>query len=68
LLSIWFASNGADIEAFDGLANPPLRSEDLREVDATNLQLGIQPYVQLLELHYPVDDLLLEVKHGDGHT
>jgi hypothetical protein len=55
----------ADIEAFDGLANPPLRSEDLREVDATNLQLGIQPYVQLLELHYPVDDLLLEVKHGD---
>ena len=55
----------ADIEAFDGLANPPLRSEDLREVDATNLQLGIQPYVQLLELHYPVDDLLLQVKHGD---
>ncbi len=26
---------------------------------------GIQPYVQLLELHYPVDDLVLEVKHGD---
>jgi hypothetical protein len=55
----------ADIEAFDGQANPPLRSEDLREVDAAKLQLGIQPYVQLLELHYPVDDLLLEVKHGD---
>jgi hypothetical protein len=55
----------ADIEAFDGQAKPALRSEDLLEVDAAKLQLGIQPYVQLLELHYPVDDLLLEVKHGD---
>jgi len=55
----------ADIEAFDGQAKPALRSEDLIEVDATKLHLGIQPYVQLLELHYPVDDLLLEVKHGD---
>lgn len=55
----------ADIEAFDGHAKPVLRSEDLLEVDAAKLQLGIQPYVQLLELHYPVDDLLLEVKHGD---
>jgi hypothetical protein len=55
----------ADIEAFDGQAKPPLRSEDLREVEAPNLQLGIQPYVQLLELHYPVDNLLLEVRRGD---
>ena len=55
----------ADIEAFDGQAKPPLRSEDLGEIDVPNLQLSIQPYVQLLELHYPVDDLLLEVKHGD---
>src|SRR6266446_5468368 len=55
----------ADIEAFDGQAKPPLRSEDLREMEAANLQLSIQPYVRLLELHYPVDDLLLEVKHGD---
>ena len=55
----------ADIEAFDGQAKPALRSEDLLEVDAAKLQLGIQPYVRLLELHYPVDDLLLEVKHGD---
>jgi len=55
----------ADIEAFDGQAKPVLRAEDLREVDAAKVQLGIQPYVQLLELHYPVDDLLLEVKHGD---
>ena len=55
----------ADIEAFDGQAKPALRSEDLREINAANLQLSLQPYVQLLDLHYPVDDLLLEVKHGD---
>jgi hypothetical protein len=55
----------ADIEAFDGQAKPSLRSEDLRGIEAPNLHLGIQPYVQLLELHYPVDDLLLEVKRGD---
>jgi hypothetical protein len=55
----------ADIEAFDGQAKPALRSEDLREVDVAKLHLDIQPYVQLLDLHYPVDDLLLEVKHGD---
>ncbi len=55
----------ADIEAFDGEAKPALRSEDLREVKPASLHLDIQPYVQLLDLHYPVDDLLLEVKHGD---
>jgi hypothetical protein len=55
----------ADIEAFDGQAKPSLRSEDLGEAEPTSLCLDIQPYVQLLELHYPVDDLLLEVKHGD---
>jgi hypothetical protein len=55
----------AEIEAFDGEAKPSLRLEDLRDADAANLQLAIQPYVQLLDLHYPVDDLLLEVKHGD---
>lgn len=55
----------ADIEAFDGQANIPIRSEDLPKMAAVNLRLGIQPYLQLLELRYPVDDLLLAVKHGD---
>src|SRR5260370_23795834 len=56
----------ADIEAFDGQAKLALRSENLNEIVGPNLQLSIQPYVQILELHYPVDDLLLEVKDGDG--
>jgi len=55
----------ADIEAFDGQARPSLRSEDLREMQSPQLRLALQPYVQLLELRYPVDDLLLAVKHGD---
>jgi hypothetical protein len=55
----------AEIEAFDGQAKPTLRAKDFSEIDIPKLQLSIQPYVQLLELHYPVDDLLLKVKHGD---
>jgi hypothetical protein len=56
----------ADIEAFDGKAEPALRTEDLGEIARAELKLGIQPYVQLLELRYPVDDLLLAVKEGDA--
>jgi hypothetical protein len=58
----------ADIEAFDGQARPALRAQDLSGVAGPNLQLSLQPYVQLLQLHYPVDDLLLEVKDGDDES
>ncbi len=54
----------ADIEAFDGKAETALRSEDLNGIAGSGLRLRIQPYVRLLKLHYPVDDLLLEVKEG----
>lgn len=52
----------ADIEAFDGKAEPFLRSEDLSGVDPFKLRLNLQPYIQLLDLRYPVDDLALEVR------
>ena len=55
----------ADIEAFDGEAKPALQAQDLAGLAGPNLRLGLQPYVQLLQLHYPVDDLLLEVKDGE---
>ena len=58
----------ADIEAFDGQARPALRAQDLSGVAGPNLQLSLQPYVQLLQLQYPVDDLLLEVKDGDDES
>lgn len=52
----------ADIETFDGKAEPALRPEDLGGAADANLRLKLQPYVQLLSLKYPVDDLLLEVR------
>ena len=52
----------ADIEAFDGKAEPALRSEDLSSEAGAKLKLKLQPYLRLLELRYPVDDLLLEVR------
>ncbi len=58
----------ADIEAFDGKAEPPLRPEDLASAAGTNLKLVLQPYVRLLSFLYPVDDLLLEVRKEDDNT
>lgn len=52
----------ADIEAFDGKAEPALKPEDLAGADPDTLRLRLQPYIQLLDLNYPVDDLLLEVR------
>jgi hypothetical protein len=55
----------ADIEAFDGQAKPALRTEDLTQSAGENLRLQLQPYVRLLDLQYPVDDLLLTVRTDD---
>jgi len=55
----------ADIEAFDGKAEQALKPEDLAGVDASKLRLRLQPYIQLLHLRYPVDDLLLAVRNDD---
>jgi len=52
----------ADIEAFDGKAEPALRPEGLPAEAGAMLRLKLQPYVRLLDLQYPVDDLLLEVR------
>ncbi len=52
----------ADIEAFDGLREPSLKPEDLAGVNPAKLRLRLQPYISLLALRYPVDDLLLEVR------
>jgi hypothetical protein len=52
----------ADIEAFDGKREPSLKREDLAGATPAKLRLRLQPYVTLLALRYPVDDLLLEVR------
>ena len=58
----------ADIEAFDGKAEPPLRAEDLTANAGPKLELKLQPYIRLLDLNYPVDDLLLDVRKEDEDT
>jgi hypothetical protein len=58
----------ADVEAFDGETEPALRPEELDAVSVSKLRLRVQPYVQLLELHYPVDDLVLQVRKDDDGT
>jgi hypothetical protein len=52
----------ADIEAFDGKAELALRPEDLGTEASGKLKLKLQPYISLLDLKYPVDGLLLEVR------
>lgn len=65
----------ADIEAFDGKAEPPLHQQSLLRssgadapVAAAKLKLNLQPYLRLLDLRYPVDDLLLEVRKDEADT
>jgi Putative DNA-binding domain len=52
----------ADIEAFDGKREPSLKPDELAGANPAKLRLRLQPYISLLDLRYPVDDLLLEVR------
>jgi hypothetical protein len=56
----------ADIEAFDGEAKPALRVEDLAGAADGKLRLQLQPYVRLLDLSYPVDDILLAMRKDEA--
>jgi Putative DNA-binding domain len=64
----------ADIEVFDGEAEPSLRQEDLSPAEGAQvaapakLKLTLQPSLRLLDFQYPVDDLLLEVRKEDEDT
>ena len=50
----------AHIEAFDGGRDPNLTPADI-ELGGLDLRVALQPYIRLLELAYPVDDLLIDV-------
>lgn len=57
----------ASVVAFDGPEELVLGPEDLVELGA-RMTLRLQPYVTLLELAYPVDDLHLKVSElAEGH-
>ncbi len=56
----------AEIEAFDGAAEPVLIPQDALASDP-DPQFNLQPYLQLLRLRYPVDDLLVAIRQdGSG--
>ena len=56
----------ARIEAFDGPSAKPLGPEDLLE-PGPELRMTLQPYISLLEVHYPVDDLRVGLNSDDIH-
>jgi len=57
----------AHVEAFDGPAEQVLGPEDLLELNP-QMTLRLQPYISLLALHYPVDDLHIQVSDlAEGH-
>jgi len=56
----------AEIEAFDRAAEPVLTPQDALASDP-DPQFSLQPYLQLLRLRYPVDDLLVAIRQdGSG--
>jgi hypothetical protein len=57
----------AHIEAFDGGYEPVLTPTEI-ESGGLELRISLQPYVRLLELAYPVDDLLIEVHDYEGEA
>jgi len=55
----------AQVVAFDGEAKPPLAADDLLGRDPAKLRLGLQPYLSLLDLRYPLDDFVIAVKQKE---
>jgi Putative DNA-binding domain len=56
----------AEIDVFDSALRKPITAESLAGADPAKLHLRLQPYIRLLDLRYPVDDLLLAIKHDAG--
>ena len=58
----------AHIVAFDGAEEKVLGPEDLAELRPT-LRVGVQPYISLLDLKYPVNELRVAIKRaGEGSS
>jgi hypothetical protein len=52
----------AQVVAFDSEAKPPLALDAALGADPTALKLGLQPYLTLLELAYPIDDFIIALR------
>jgi hypothetical protein len=58
----------AQVVAFDGEAKPALAIDDLLGRDPRKLTLGLQPYITVLEMGYPLDDFVIAVKKRDDDS
>lgn len=56
----------AQTVAFDGEARPALTPDDIADAPPAKLRLGLQPYLTLLALHWPLDDYVLAVKQREA--
>jgi Putative DNA-binding domain len=52
----------AQVVAFDGPARPRLSVDQLLGKDPAKLRVSLQPYLTLLDLRYPLDDFLIQLK------
>jgi hypothetical protein len=58
----------ARVIAFDGPENPVIQPDSIASIPADRLRLELQPYITLLELAHPVDELLLKLKENEIET
>lgn len=56
----------ARVIAFDGGQLPVLNAEEFVTRKPEKMVLGVQPYITLLELQYPIDFLLKRLKHAEN--
>jgi hypothetical protein len=57
----------AHIETFDSAEEEVLDADDLAAIDDDS-RLRLQPYLRVLEMQYPVDDLLIELRSESGSS
>jgi hypothetical protein len=54
----------AQVLAFDEPGPPPVLLDDLLGKDPEKLKLGVQPYISLLHLQWPLDDFTVQLKRS----
>lgn len=55
----------ARVEVFDTASFPVFTTDDLLDSNPAKLKLNLQPYLQLLQLDYPLDDFFLEIRQRE---
>jgi len=58
----------ARVEAFDGAEKPPIDPQQIAATPPDRLRFSLQPYLTLLELAHPIDELLGKLKQRETET